>query len=91
MCNGKSHVVDGRRRRGEVVDDVNRLVDDVRFGDVDVECTNSGSRRWSMLSKRPDDEVVDARSPRCHARAAHRRGENQGTRRRRSREKSTRI
>ena len=46
-------VVDRRRRRGEVVDEVDRLVDEERLDDVVVHERNSGTRMCSMLARDP--------------------------------------
>ena len=64
-------VVDRRGRRGEVVDEVDRLVDEERLDDVRVQTTNSGARMCSMLASEPVSKLSTqiTRWPRA---AAHR-------------------
>ena len=56
----QAQVVDRRRRRGEVVDEVDRLVDEVRLDDVALEEHELGHADVLDVAQRPRLEVVDA-------------------------------
>ena len=76
-------VVDRRRRRGEVVDEVDRLVDEEGLGDVDVERDERGIADVRDVGERSGLEVVDADHAVAARRAARRRDATRGSRRRR--------
>ena len=62
-CAAEAQVVDRRCRRGEVVDEVDRLVDEVGLGDVDVEMDELGGADVLDVLERPGVEVVHAEHP----------------------------
>ena len=79
----QAQVVDRRGRRGQVVDEVDRLIDEVRLDDVDVEVDERVGADVLDVGQRAGLEVVDADHAMAARAAAHRTGASRGIRRRR--------